>query len=88
LYQQLGQHLAALEDSVHLRQKQICLSIKRVTRPARGIEHVNTCLYGLGMAERHYQVKREYREATEHLLDILERYIAETRTHTIYSTVL
>jgi hypothetical protein len=36
---------------------------------------------------RHYQVKREYREATEHLLDILERYI-ETKTHTIYSTVL
>ena len=37
---------------------------------------------------RHYQVRREYREATEHLLDILERYIEDTRTHTLYSTVL
>jgi hypothetical protein len=37
---------------------------------------------------RYYQFRREYREAVEHLLDILERYIEETRTHTLYSTVL
>jgi hypothetical protein len=37
---------------------------------------------------KHYQVRRKYREATEHLIDILARCIEETRTHTIYSTAL
>jgi hypothetical protein len=35
-------------------------------------------------------MRKEYCEATEHLLDILERYIhvEETRTHTLYYSVL
>jgi hypothetical protein len=37
---------------------------------------------------RYYQFRRGYREAVEYLIDILERFIEETRRHTLYSTVL